>query len=201
MSSDDHLPPPGEDVFSEDDLAPRDDERRGARLDALDKGATIVAVSALGLWVGGLVALGACAAPMVFEMTPYPFSGRAMGAAFSRFDSIAIGCSVLVLGCEIVRTLLALKRRPRSGAILPRLRRYGAIVMAAGAVYTGMRLSPEIMQLHEAGVRRNVGVEGEQLEAIHAQAELIGKTLIPLALIVIALHIMTLGARREDDGT
>ncbi len=191
------VPKSGEDVFSEEDLAPSDEDRRAIRRMRIDKAAVIVAVCALGVWVGGLLALGACAAPMVFEHTPYPFSGRAMGSAFARFDSIAIGCAVVALGAEVVRTLVSMKSG--GGKWIGRLRRYAAIALALAGVYTGMRLTPSILELHEQGVRRNVGPAGEQLEALHAQAELIGKMIIPIALALIALHVITLRGRDDDD--
>ena len=56
----------------------------------LELGAATLAVLCLGLWVGGLVALGACAAPIVFHVVPAPMSGDAMGAVFRRFDQVAI---------------------------------------------------------------------------------------------------------------
>ena len=184
-------PAPGEDVFTDGDLAPASWEVRGRRRFKMERIAAIVAAIMLGVWMGGMLALGAVAAPMVFEFTPYPFSGRAMGAAFQRFDTIAILCSVILLGCEVGRTILTMKT-PAARAWLPRLRRYGAIVMALGAVYSGVRLSPGIMELHEQGARRNIGPEGEMLEQLHQQAELIGKIMLPLAVVLIALHILTL---------
>lgn len=190
-------PKAGEDVFTEDDLAPSDDDVRALRRMRIDKAAVVVAVSALGVWVGGLVALGACAAPMVFEHTPYPFSGRAMGSAFARFDSIAIGCAVVALGAEVVRTLVSIKSG--GGKLIARIRRYAAIALALAAVYSGMRLTPAIMELHEQGARRNIGPAGEQLESLHAQAELIGKLIVPVALALIALHVITLRLRTDDD--
>ena len=60
--------------------------------------AAAVGALAAGVWVGGMVALGACAAPFVFRMTPAPYSGDAMGAAFARFDQIALGAAVALLG-------------------------------------------------------------------------------------------------------
>src|SRR5687768_10213665 len=108
----------------------------GARI---EKAAAIVAVIALGIWAGGMLALGVCAAPFVFQLTPHPHSGQAMGAAFARFDFIAIGCSVVALGAEVVRTIIGLRRKNHGGVILPRLRRYAAIALALGAVYSGMR--------------------------------------------------------------
>ncbi len=71
--------------------------------DRLERGAAAVAVTALAIWIGGLVALGACAAPIVFRVVPAPLSGDAMGAVFRRFDAIAVACSVFVLGCEAIR--------------------------------------------------------------------------------------------------
>lgn len=185
---------PGEDVFTEEDLAPSNSDRE-ARRALFDRVATTVAVMALGLWAGGLIALGACAAPFVFERTPYPWSGHAMGAAFQRFDRIAIGCAVIVLGAEVVRTIVALRRRP-ARALWARLRRYGAIVLAAAAVYSGLRLTPEILRLHEAGERR---LPGNALDVVHAQAELVGKGIVILAAFLIVLHVMTLRTPSDDD--
>ncbi|HHH30173.1 MAG TPA: DUF4149 domain-containing protein [Polyangiaceae bacterium] len=194
--------PPGGDVFTEGDLAPSADEKRAVRNSRIDKAAAIVAAIALGVWLGGTVALGACAAPKVFELTPYPFSGKAMGAAFMRFDMIAIGCAVVALAAEVTRTLLTLKRRSRKGAIVTRIRRYLLIFFAMGVVYTGTQISPAIMELHETGVRRNVGAEGAELERIHAQAELTGKVNALFALVLITLHVATIRSpydELEDD--
>ncbi|MEZ4439112.1 MAG: DUF4149 domain-containing protein [Polyangiaceae bacterium] len=198
-------PKPGEDVFTEDDLAPSDEDLRALRRHRLDKAATIVAAIALGLFLGGTIALGACAAPMVFELVPAPLNGKAMGAAFRRFDFIAIGCGVVVLGCEAFRTFLASglfgggRRQATKERILRRARLYGAILLAGGIVWTGMVLSPRIMALHEAGARRNVGPEGAELESTHKTAELLGKIDTVLALLLIALHIGSLRSPRYAD--
>jgi hypothetical protein len=186
--------PPGSEVFSEADLAPGDDERRALRRALVDRIAATVAVIALGLWAGGLIALGACAAPFVFEYTPYPFSGQAMGLAFRRFDAIAMTCGTIVVGCEVARTLVS---RRRDSQLVPRIRRALAIMLACGAIYVGLRLTPAIIDMHSAGVRRNVGAEGTELERLHAQAELIGKATVPGALLLIVLHLFTLKSALE----
>src|SRR6266700_2440379 len=69
--------------FSASDLEPNAGDRRAAFKARVERIATVLAVTATGLWVGGLVALGACAAPAVFHLTPSPYSGNAMGAAFA----------------------------------------------------------------------------------------------------------------------
>jgi hypothetical protein len=199
---------PGDDVFTEDDLAPSSEERRARFRDRIERGATAVAVAALGLWMGGLVALGTCAAPFVFERTPYPFSAQAMGAAFERFDRIAIGCAVVVLAAEVARTVAAL-RRPHVRSLWARVRRYGAIFLAGAASYSGLRLTPEILRLHQEGLASlepglRPGLEASRLPeselgVLHTQAELLGKGIVVVALALIVLHVMTLRGTRDDD--
>jgi hypothetical protein len=196
-------PAPGEDVFTDEDLQPdSEDERRAktaSRRGAFDTAATIVAVLAFGMIAGGMIALGAVAAPVVFKL-PDPLSGNTMGATFSRFDGVAITCSLIGLAAELVRTLVSFKSRQQSW--LPRVRRYLAILLALGTLYVGMQLSPKIMSAYEAGVRRNVGAAGAELEATHKRAELVGKVVVALSAALIALHIVTLKSARqqaEDD--
>ena len=119
-----------------------------------------------------------------------------MGAAFRRFDALAMGAAVLICGAEVVRTFLA--RRRRRGAA-ERIRLALAIVLAGAAAYGGLALTPRIMELHEAGARRGFGDDGALLEAIHQRAELVGKVDTALAAVLVGLHIFTLRARRPED--
>ena len=184
--------------FTAADLEPSDDDKRAARRALVDRVAASVAVLVTGVWIGGMIALGACAAPFVFEMTPAPMSGYAMGAAFGRFDQIAIGAAVLLLGAEVARTLVAGRR---SRTLAARARRLAAVLMALGAVYTGLRITPRITTLHHEGARRGLGEGGAELERIHRSAELIGKAVTLAGVVVITLHVFTLGLKRpeEDD--
>ncbi len=193
-------PAPGEDVFTDEDLLPNSEdlarERVARRRDGIDRAAAIVAVLAFGMFAGGMIALGATAAPVVFKL-PHPLSGNTMGEAFSRFDSMAIGCALVGLGAEVVRTVVSLKTPPRGWA--PRARRYLAILLACGTLFTGLQLSPQIMAAYQAGVRRNVGSEGATLEQTHKTAELVGKIDVGLASMLVALHMLTLGGARRDE--
>jgi hypothetical protein len=177
--------------FTEADLEPSEDDRAALRKVRIEKGATTIAVIAIGLWMGGLVALGACAAPFVFKLTPAPFSGDAMGAAFARFDNIALGAGVVALGAEVLRTWAAGRRGGRAA----RIRRGLAIILAAAAAYVALDLTPRILALHQAGVTRG----NPELDAVHARAELVGKAELAGGLALIALHVFTLGQRREDE--
>ncbi len=184
------------DTFTAADLEPSSGERRAARRATVDRVAAIMAAIAAGFVPGGLVALGACAAPFVFRMTPAPMSGDAMGAAFARFDRIALACAGVVLLAEIVRTYVG---GVRARTPLARVRRLAAVALAAAIAYGGTYVSPAILELHRSGAARNVGEAGAQLEAIHQRASTLGKVEALLAAGLVALHIVTLGRPRPED--
>jgi Domain of unknown function (DUF4149) len=182
--------------FTEEDLLPSPEEQRAKLQSIVERVATVVGVLAAGLYIGGLIALGACAAPAVFRLTPTPFSGDAMGAAFARFDQVAIGASVAALGSEIARTWAGgLPGR----TITARVRRFCAILMALAATYVGMALTPRINELHRAGVRRDETPQGQVLESVHRRAETVGKAGLLFAVGFVALGIFTLRVRRPDE--
>jgi hypothetical protein len=183
-------------MFSEADLAPSDDDRREARADLLDRAAASVGALSAGALVGGLFAMGACAAPMVFRVVPAPASGLAMGGAFARFDRVAIGCACVALGAEVVRTFLARRSAPSLAA---RARRLVAIGLAAAATWMGTSVSPAILDLYAAGARRGVGDEGAALEAIHQKATTIGNLEALLGAALVALHVSTRRGPARDE--
>lgn len=154
----------------------------------LERMATTLALMALAIWLGGIVALGACAAPIVFAKVPPPLSGDTMGAIFRRFDTVAMGAAVVLLAAEAVR---AFARRGRP-SIFDRLRGGASLIIAGCATYVGLVSSPAISALHAAGVTRGVGESGAELERIHHLAEVLGKTEVFLGLLLIALHVATL---------
>ncbi|MEZ4308253.1 MAG: DUF4149 domain-containing protein [Polyangiaceae bacterium] len=141
----------GEERFTQADLEPSADELRARRRSIVERIAASLAVLCAGTMFGGLLALGFCAAPMVFRMTPAPFSGNAMGAAFARWDRVAVVMSGVLLVCEVARTWAA---RGRSRRVAPRVRRFAAVLVALCATYVGTSLSPRILQLHQEGARR-----------------------------------------------
>lgn len=156
--------------------------------------AAVVAVMALAIWIGGLVALGACVAPLVFKMVPAPTSGEAMGAVFRRFDLIAMSCAVVVLGCEAVRIWV----REGSATNAERLRGLLAVTAAGAAIYGGLELSPSIVALHAAGAVRGFGENGVKLDRIHDLAEAVAKVEVTVGFFLLALHVVTLGRHKEQ---
>lgn len=182
--------------FSEEDLAPSDDDRRAARAWLFDRMAAGVGVVSAGLVLGGTLALGASAAPAVFRLAPKPFSGNAMGAAFASFGQIALFATCVALLVEVVRTVIHRRSRPRAW---DRVRRLVAIGLAGCAAFLAFNLTPTINGLHADGVVRGEGERGAKLDAIHAQAELVGKLEVGLALALVFLHVMTLRGLTADE--
>lgn len=147
-----------------------------------------LALVALGVWMGGLVALGAIAAPVVFVMVPAPTSADAMTLVFRRFDMLAVGCVMTVLVVEMA--LSRLRDRPIARLDMARA---GLATLAAGAaIYVAVFVSPRIDALHRGGAIRGLGPAGGELEAIHVIAERLGKLELLLGIAVVALHVATL---------
>ncbi|AKT36163.1 DUF4149 domain-containing protein [Chondromyces crocatus] len=182
--------------FTEADLEPSPEERRADKKALIDRVAATLGVLAAGTWGGGQLALGVCAAPMVFRMTPAPFSGEAMGAAFARFDQIALGAAVVLLGVEVVRTWAG-GHRSRTRAA--RARRFVAMLLGGTAAFMGLTLTPRINELHQSGARRGEGSQGAELERLHHQAERVGQLELLLTTTAIALHVFTLAGRRDEE--
>jgi hypothetical protein len=108
------------------------------------------AVLALAFWTGGLVVVGAFAAPSVFDVLgARGVEGRMLAAAvvgelLQRFDLFAYGCAAIVLVSLAVRGVLG--PRPRRFAF----RVAGLFVMIVAAVYVGAVLTPRIAALQHS---------------------------------------------------
>jgi uncharacterized membrane protein len=99
--------------------------------------------AALSVWVGGILVLGAIAAPAIFGtarasgatergMPLFDFAGTAMGAAFERFSVLAVvlGGVVLVAGVGYGRLSDLCPVRLRVRGVLTALAWIGALVLA-----------------------------------------------------------------------
>jgi uncharacterized membrane protein len=142
-----------------------------------------VAALASAVWLGGLLALGAIAAPVVFAVAPWPSNANAMTVVFRRFDGVAMTCAVVVLAAEAVRAL------SHKGFSRVDVVRIGAsLLAAAGAVAEGTLVSPRIAELHQGGAIRGLGPAGIELASLHGWAERLGKAEVLLLALTIVLH-------------
>ncbi len=161
--------------------------------EAVGAGAAIASGLAVSLWLGGLVALGAVTAPIVFAVAPMPQSADAMTMVFRRFDIIAMTCAAVVLASEAARVVARVPFR-----WLDHARAAVGVLAAAVTTYEGVDVSPRIAELHRAGAVRGVGASGLELGRLHGTAELCGKTAVALLAVVVILQALTRATRGES---
>lgn len=147
----------------------------------------VVQVLAIALWAGGLVALGAVVAPIVFRVVPAPTSADAMTLVFGRFDRVAIACAAVALVAEAA--FAAAARRGGKATRLDVVRAGALTIAAALAIAIGAWLSPGIAALHHAGAVRGFGEAGLALEKMHRLAESFAKAELVMLVVVVALSI------------
>jgi uncharacterized membrane protein len=160
----------------------------------MDLAAAVTGVLAASLWLGGLLALGAIVAPIVFRIVPAPSSGDAMTVVFHRFDQIALGCAAIVALAEVFRA--------RAGGVAraDALRIVSAVIASGCALVIATSISPRIAELHAAGAMRGVGPLGAELDRIHDWATRLGKVEAFAVAALIALHVVsrTAGKSRSE---
>ncbi len=156
------------------------------------RGASIASSLAVAVWLGGLVALGALTAPIVFRVAPMPQSADAMTLIFRRFDMVAMACASLVLASEAARIVA---RVPF--AKLERARLGVGLLAAIVTTYQASQVSPRIAELHASGAVRGVGAAGLELSRLHDTAELCGKATVVLLVALVVLHALTSGDARR----
>jgi hypothetical protein len=147
------------------------------------------ALLAVAVWLGGLIALGALAAPVVFAVAPFPSNADAMTIVFRRFDLVAMGCAATLLATEAVRPALRMRF-----SFLDHARAAMSVLAAVLAVYEGTRVSPRIAELHAGGAVRGVGAAGLELARLHDVAEACGKAQLAILAAVVVLHVVALSA-------
>lgn len=119
------------------------------------------ALLALAAWSGGLVALGAIAAPATFDVTASRgladsrmVAGAIFGEALARFQSVAYICAAVLLLSLIGRRILG-PRPHRAG-----LRILVALIMLAASLYAGVVVARRV-----ASLQRQIGAAPSSLAA------------------------------------
>jgi hypothetical protein len=161
------------------------------RASSIDLVGAIVGVLAASLWLGGLLALGALVAPVVFRIVPAPSSGDAMTVVFHRFDQVSLACAAVVALAEAVRA--------RAGGVarIDVARIVCAVIAAGCTLIIAVSLTPTIASLHVAGAVRAIGPLGEQLDRAHDWATRLAKIEALALAILIALHVASRGTSRD----
>ena len=153
---------------------------------------TSIAVLAGGVWLGGMLTLGAIAAPVVFGMLAAPSSGDVMTTVFRRFDKVALSCAGIIVVAEVVRAMV----RKRVGKL--DVARIASVLIATGLlVWQAMVLSPTIEALHRGGAVRGSGEGGMQLDSVHDLAENESKVQLLFVAAIIVMHVASIAWRGE----
>lgn len=102
---------------------------------------------ALGLWVGGIVAVGALTAPAVFGVaSSRPEAGRIMASVFRRFDAVIMGCIAVLVATSVLMIAWFGRMSPWYAI------EYVAIgMMSSSAIYSCAVISPRIRRLRSSG--------------------------------------------------
>jgi uncharacterized membrane protein len=148
-----------------------------------------VALVAASVWLGGLLALGAIVAPLVFTMIPRPDAADVMTLIFQRFDRVAVISAVVILSTEAWRAA----GRPKISR--SDFARAATAAIAGGlAVVEALWITPAIVGLHRGGAALGLGAAGIELERMHRLAETCGKAQVAFVLLLIGLEVATLSA-------
>jgi hypothetical protein len=145
--------------------------------------ATVLAIT---VWIGGLLAIGAIAAPAIFEVVSLRqvpdarmLSGAIVGEILRRFHLLAYGCGAVVFVALTARAVLG--PRPKRFAIRLAI----AAVMIAAAAYAGLVITSRIEHVQQqigAGVAPSSLPAGDprrvEFGRLHGQSTLI--QLVPL---------------------
>jgi len=111
------------------------------------------AVLALVIWMGGLLALGAIAAPVIFDVIARSnvangrvLAGAIFGEALRQFHVVAYGCGAAIVLTLLVRAVLG--PRPRRFALRVAI----TVLMLGAALYSGIVITRSI-----ANVQQEIG--------------------------------------------
>ena len=109
------------------------------------------ALVAAAIWTGGLLALGAVAAPSIFDTIGARgvsegrvLAGAIFGETLRRFHLVSYGCGVVILGSLVMRGLLGPRPLPYGTRIAI------AAIMLATALYSGIVLTAQIERARAA---------------------------------------------------
>jgi hypothetical protein len=158
---------------------------------------------ALAVMGGGIVALGAIAAPLLFKTLPRFVAGPLMGEIFNRFDGLLLG-ALLLLWCGEILVIYA---RQRFGQNVDCCRRWltlytvrlGLLLLLTGMVLSATQVvDPRIQQMQKLGLHRGEAtVQSHQFDEIHHRSENLHKGSLLIVLSLLALSPFSLMVRKK----
>ncbi len=133
----------------------------------------------LSLMIGGLLALGAFTAPVLFSQFPREAAGQAMTIIFRRYDTVLLVAALLVLAGEGLRVFAT----PISWTLLSGVRSGLLLLLVLATVGSVMFLNPRMEAMQQQGVGRSEPEFGQ----LHQQSEKLAKLELAGAVLVLLL--------------
>jgi hypothetical protein len=139
----------------------------------------------LALLIGGLLALGAFTAPVLFKQFDRDAAGQAMTIIFRRYDAVLMAGAVMVMAGEVVRIMLT---GPGCGPSTLGLVRTGvAVLLTALVTWTTFSTNKTLTQLYSTQQQHTPA-----FHAAHKQSEGLAKTQLLLGVVVLVLSVVSL---------
>ena len=133
----------------------------------------------LALMIGGMLAIGAFAAPVIFRQFPREEAGTALTLIFRRYDIVLLVALGLVLAGEIARYLSGVFEANQTMNLV----RYGLLVALTGLMlYSIQVVNAKIEAMHHQGVQRSGTPEGQEFHRVHVLSEQLYKIEMFLAM-------------------
>jgi hypothetical protein len=146
---------------------------------------TVLQLLGLSLLIGGLLALGAFTAPVLFKQFARPEAGEAMTVIFRRYDTVVLLAGVLVFVGEVLR-ILAVGRLLTGGVSIARLVLLLALVGLT--VFTTQSLNPKLEAMQRAeGYTAGRHSGSSTFQQLHKQSEQLSKLQLLLGVLVLGL--------------
>ena len=138
----------------------------------------------LGLWTGGLLALGAVAAPAIFTAAPSrPVAGKIFGAILLRFDKVELAFAVAALLSMAVIAVRAKGRRPWLPLVL-------TVAMGGLACMTAFEVHPAVVEERAKVGNFDLLPDGDpakaRFDALHRTSVRLSGTKLLLGLLLLA---------------
>lgn len=139
-------------------------------------------VLGLALMIGGMLALGAFTAPLVFKTLPRDEAGLLMGQIFARYDQVLLGALVMCLMGEGLRWA--------SGSGQLGLKEGLFAILSGCVLYSTLALTPQI-QAYQAQKQTpsavGTSISAESFSKTHSLAETLYKAQLLMAIVLIFL--------------
>lgn len=138
----------------------------------------------LALIVGGMLAIGAFVAPVIFKQFPRHEAGVALTIVFRRYDILLLVALGLVFAGEAGRYLSGLFANMHWMNLV----RYGILVMMGGLmIYSTQVVNKQIEDMQHAGIHPDASPQGIEFAKTHKLSENLYKTEMLLAAVLLLL--------------